>query len=124
MNAPSITCLLIGFIIHGQFFYGYKRLSNKKYFTTSLTISFILMIVSILISDFPSLENVNLNASNFLRLPLSSLGVYYILHFMYKNIYNKEPRQMSWGGTYKGHNLGDYFYTVGTLLLPIIPVII
>ncbi len=116
--------MLIGFIIHGQFFYGYKRLKNKRYFTYSLIISIVLMIASILISGFPSLENVNLHASSFLRLPLSSLGFYYLLHRIYIKKYNKEPKQMNWGGTYKGHNVGDYFYTVGTLILPIIPVII
>lgn len=124
MNTPYIICVLIGLIIHGQFFFGYKRLKNKKYFIYSLITSIILMIISVLISDFPSLENVNLHASSFLRLPLSLLGFYYLFYRIYIEKYNKEPRQIDWGGTYKVYNVGDYFYTVGILILPIIPVVI
>lgn len=108
----------------------YKILKNNKIYWTIFSITSIIAILGFAKIDDLKLKMVNGNAATWLFLPLLFLIYFSLLRFVFLEIYKNEPimagfRASSWEqGEYRKLHLGDSFFTILTLILPFLTILI
>lgn len=117
-----------GSVIHGLFFLFYKKLRKQKVYLICLLISSLLALYAILHIDSSEVKPVE--KDYWLFLPVLFLIYFGLLRALFLIVFGNEPlmtgyMQSSWEqGEYRRLHFGDAFFTVLTLMLPWLTIIL
>jgi len=122
--------IFLGGITHIILWLFYKKLKNTKTYLVVLIFTILIAIFGILNLDRESLKMKNGNAAEWTFFPLLFMIYYWILRQVFLKIYGNEPlmtgyMQSSWEqGEYRRLHMGDAIFTVLTLILPYLTILI
>ncbi len=111
-------------------FLGYKILRKPKVYWTILIITIGIALFGLFNMDRPALEMVNGNAATWTFFPVLFMIYFGLLRQLFLKLFKNEPLmsgyyQTSWEqGEYRKLHMGDVIFTILTLILPFLTILI
>jgi len=124
-----MTYILLGGIIQSILWLSYKILNNPKVYSVLFGLTILIALFGYLNIDRESLKMANGNAAEFTFLPILFMAYYWMFRQLFLKIFKNEPimagyMQISWEqGEYRRLHIGDIYFTILTLILPMTTII-